>query len=452
MNEENNVPTFLKKSPEEKPVAPTSDPLENVSLEPLSTEPKKKSHKLRTFFLILLCLGLIAGGVFYFFFFVYNNPENVALGAVKNLLTAENVALDGKITVLDTAIEENGDSPRFPFENVRSVSLTLDSSSNPASLAGVSTLTLTVEPRSDALDLFEFNIGSVLSKNGKFYLYLNGLADAFSELVESNLEEKGLNFEDLESPEDYEDVISVNEFFYLSEIIEALKTLDETWVEVSVDDLVEIAGDFFRLNSTEKSKITELISCVGNVAGNLRTRLTEISDLYETLKFIELGKQSKNSSQKPETLDLTSDYYYLTFSPETLTKFLKEVRNSRVGKDLWNCKTKFARETELEILADSEDDADFDENEVTEIIEKYNNNFHTYVEVDKTHTLKKFSATNSTVALNSRGEIPYITIDLGFSYPTSVEVKTPTEYVPLSDLISTLKANLSEESVVESDE
>ena len=438
MNDEKDVPSFLKKTPK---IAP-ADPLENVPLEPLSTEPKKKPHKLRNFLLILFALAFVAGGIFYFFFFIYNSPENVALGAVKNLLSAENVALDGKIFIKDTAIVENGDTPKFPFDYVSSMTLEFDSDSSSSFSAGVSNMTLVVEPRDEKLDPLEFTIGSILPSNGKVYFYVNGLKDAVSEIVEKDLEEKGLDFEDLESVEDYEDVIDSESFFYLSELIETLGELDKTWVEVSADDVVEIVGEFLHLNTLEKSKIVEVINCLGNVGGNLKTRLSEISDIYEKLKFVELGKGS-DKNVGPKSFSLTSDYYYLSFSPKVMADFLSEVRNSRVGKDLWSCAEKFERETTLEILENSEK-VSLDE-ETVELIENYNKDYVTYVEIDKSRVLKKVSATNSLSAVNSHGEKPYISVDLEFSYPDSVEIKTPSEYVPLSDLISTLKANLAEE-------
>ncbi|MBQ6147793.1 hypothetical protein IJI70_03055 [Candidatus Saccharibacteria bacterium] len=425
----------FKKSEESKILSVEPVKEEPILTEPLSTEPKKKSKKgLLVFLSLVLIFGLVGGGVFYFFFFIYNSPENIALGAVKNLLMAENLVVDGKISIIDTAIEENGDKPKFPFERIKAVSVKFDSDAGGRLGFGASNIDLTVEMRNEDVDPLEFTIGSILPSNGKLYLYIDGLHDAFAELVEKELEGEGLDFEELEEPEDYEDVLSTEEFTFISELSETLEKLDETWVEVTAEDAVEIAGEYFRLNSAEKAKITKYLECIGNVGRNFKTRLTEISDLYEKFKFVEVGKNSYHpDGSSQDKLALTSDFYYLRFSPKTLAQFVTEVRNSRVGKEIWSCTEKFERENEIEALAGVEV-GDLSEGEIVEVVENYNSDFYTYTEISKDRVLKKFVASNVAVALDSKGEKPFIDVNLDFSYPESIEVKTPSEYTSLSDL------------------
>lgn len=72
--------------------------------------------------------------------------------------------------------------------------------------------------------------------NDSNLIYIDGVKDDYSLIIENYFEKEGLNFSLIETKEDYEDYLSVDEFVFLSELADYLSSLDGNWVEFSESD------------------------------------------------------------------------------------------------------------------------------------------------------------------------------------------------------------------------
>lgn len=364
----NDVPSFLKPKPRAR---------------------KPKPHKIRTFFLVVCLFCLIFGGAFYAFFYVYNTPENLAVGSLENLLRKDVVSLKGEIYLKDTAIEENGDVSNFPLKDfVRAISLKFDSKI--ASNSSSSDATLVIEPRNETIDPLEVNLGIILSPDGSTYLNFDGLSEVYAEMIEEKFETEDFDFFSVESPEDYEEFMSVDEFAKVSDLSDFLNAIDGNWIEVSEEDFAEFS---------KTNELDDWLYFLRNAPLSLKTQLAAFSTSPDFKNVMKLSKTAPYlSGEKQGAFSLFSDYYYATFDLDFFSSALEE--SIKPLKNLG--------------VSSRED-------------------FITVAEISKTRELKSLTLTNGLFALKNPDQSAWLEVGLDFSYLETYNPSLPSEYSRLSD-------------------
>ena len=90
-----------------------------------------------------------------------------------------------------------------------------------------------------------FQIEGIKTDNN-YLFYLDNIKDDYSATIENYFEKEGLNFSLIETQEDYEDFLSVDEFAFLFDLNECLSNLEGNWIEFSSSDK-ELFDEFFSL-------------------------------------------------------------------------------------------------------------------------------------------------------------------------------------------------------------
>ena len=150
---------------------------------------------------------------------------------------------------------------------------------------GVFLASLAVKPReprreilAEEYDPEEINVEKLVAENGKVYFSFKGVAEKYADFIETELEKEGLKLSEIESPDDYEEILTVDEFEKITNIVELLREIEGEWIEADEEELV----DFIRANFPETGE-TEVLAFSKNLVKGAKSLEKEEIDEYYTL-------------------------------------------------------------------------------------------------------------------------------------------------------------------------
>ena len=112
------------------------------------------------------------------------------------------------------------------------------------------------------------NVEKIVLKAGETYFSFKGISEKYADFVETELEKEGIVFSEIESPDDYEEILTPEEFEKISETVETIRELEGTWIKASEEEILEFIETKFpefdrelikKANVVEKEEIEEYI-------------------------------------------------------------------------------------------------------------------------------------------------------------------------------------------------
>lgn len=185
-------------------------------------------------------------------------------------------------------------------------------------------------------------------------------------------------------------------------IISIIEAVDGVYLKISSEDMDLAGAD--AINTSSLSCITDLVSDVNKNSNSTIQTYNKYPFVISTSKDIPIA-----SKQNP--------IYQVSVDSENFTSFINEIQNTEIVGDVYSC-------------LDLEDNLTVTEEDIVEIT---NQMPKVYVEVN---TENNFTRLYLESDLNNGSATAVI--DLGFSYPTNINVSEPVEYQDFKDFIQTL--------------
>lgn len=361
---------------------------------------KQKSRTGLMIGVIAGVLALVLGGLAIWFFAFYSNPEKVAFDAIENLITAENVTMNGSIAILPEATAESSFS---------SIILNIDSSSK--TLPNSTTATLLITPNDDAEDAeaIQIQLSTVYLADGVAYIQISGLMDAMDEL--------GL------------DTATSSE---LSAIFDTLERIDNEWWQISVPNLISE----MELEDDEAAGLNAIYACAVDAMNSDASG--EIASLYKANKFVQVeAVKSIIDSAGNETLPNSGyKYYEVSLDSERLANFVNALPNTTVADTFYDCYNTAVEEYNIYEPIDASDisEASADDFELPD-------DLHIYLEISRFgHKLRSIAAEQQDGDVTISGSVL-------FQYEAG-EVIEPEDYRSITELFDELTELFSQFALV----
>ena len=401
---------------------PMARPMEKAPVaEP--EQPKKKKTGLIVG-IIIAAIVLIGGGIAAALLIMNLNKSDVVARAVEKIVAGNaptNVAIDGTFTL--TPNEENNflSTIQIKLDSEASTNSSLNSSKAVVALNFVSG------------DSTEFEFDEVYATNGDLYFKLSGLTNAMEDYARAiqnastqntlnvgeadctqdengNMvcEEESVDVVDCEadgscvstvSPSDITTVDGVDALEGLTGILSLIETVDGEWLRVSTDELSSLS---------QMAQPGSNATCLVNMISDAKNYSNSIAKMYSNNPFITSTTEGVTLASKSG-----EPVYRVTVNDEKFSAFVSEFQNSTLVNNLFSCMG-----------------YDNEEVNIDNITEEISNLPTFYVEVDKDYNFTRLYFTTDL----AESEVS-LTSDLGFSYPTNINVAEPAEYTDFSAMI-----------------
>ena len=403
-------------------LAPTGRPMEQAA--PATLPVKKKKTGLIAG-IIAAAAVLLIGGVAAAIVLINLNKTDPVTAAMNKIMSGNapaNVAIDGDINI---AINDQ-------FSPISNVKITLNSGLITSSMINNSSakVTATIRNVGDlSIDFDEVYAGngdlyfkidgaqSALEESGLLYLLnLSGQLPAevdcgddgycqtteLEEILCTDEECEGLEINDTELNvlgDGAQNMLNSDTIEYFASMLEIVDVIDGEWLRVSVDEL----------NVLNEGLVAESdISCITNLVSDINTNSNSSAELYSKYPFI----TSTNENVSIESKDYP--VYQVVVDSENFANYVNSIQNSEMTANLYSC-------------LNWSDNVRISGEDVAEIV----NDFPTiYADVDN-----DYNFTRLYLASSLNDDKVTLTIDLGFSYPTNVNVPEPVEYTDFSDVL-----------------
>ena len=409
---------------------PANRPIEQAA----PTEvPKKKKKTGLIAGIIAAVTVLLIGGIVAAVVLINMNKMDPVTAAMKKIMDGEaptNVAIGGDI---DVAINDE-------YSPISNLKINLNSSLITNSMVNDSVAKATITIRNVG-DL-EVEFDEVYAGDGDLYfkidgattalensglLYLLNLSGQLPEVVDcgeddycqtNELEEitctEGENCEDVTIDDTelnivgngVQNILDADTLEYFASLIDIVEVIDGDWLRVSVNDLNMLSSGI-----TTSSDI----SCVTGLVSSINTNSNSAAELYSKYPFIASTNKNVNIESKNYPV------YKVSIDSENFANYVNSIQNSDLSSNLYSC---LGWNNNVKVS-----DAD-----VAKIVEEMPT---VYAEVDDENNF-------SRIYLNSDlndGEAT-ITIDLNFSYPSSVNVSSIEEYQDFSTLLEEIFSSM----------
>lgn len=406
------------------PVEPTADPMarpmEQAPIAEITTPPKKKKTGLIVG-IIIAVIALIGGGVAAAFMLM--NKDDAVAKAIEKIVKGEapaNVAIDGTFTF----------TPSDEDSVISSVEIALKSEASTTSMLNSSAATVTANFQDNGKISFEFD--EVYGEDGNLYFKIDGLTAAiedYSSIIQSAMLNETTTVNDSQSDcVDGEDCVveespvvvdcesesedgcvaseveittdqASDMLGSLTSMLGVIETLDGEWLRISVDELAGLTSMMPAESDT---------SCLVNFVSDIKNYNNSVAGMYSKNPFIASTTEGVTLASKSG-----APVYKVAVDSEKLSAFLKEFQNSTLVNNLFSCMGYENSTVNLDNLA-------ADAGNLPDI----------YVEVDK-----DYNFTRLYLASNLADGAMTLTTDLGFSYPTNINVAEPVEYTDFSNMI-----------------
>ncbi|MBR2855496.1 hypothetical protein IKE99_00960 [Candidatus Saccharibacteria bacterium] len=415
-------------------------------------KPKKKGLIFGIIGGICLVVGVVAAVLVVMLTMNKQDPVSAAMRKIMSGQAPKNVVIDGDINILMN-------DPNSP---IKRINVDLDSDTVFASMINTSSavLTLTDSANNDYSARFE----EVYAANGNLYFKMEGVtellentpllslftvSDGTSTLQEENCitDENGVTNCDnqviecvSENPEDCaalmtETPATVSETGEATAISSNGNTIDiEESMEAANNSLfggmsnmlisaigaaegvwLKISTDMLNLTDNESSGANSAISCVANLVSDINKNSNSAFEMYDKYPFVTSTNKGVLISSKQNPV------YQISLDSKKFTSYINAINNSELSKTLYSC---MGWNNNVVVT----------ESDVNQII-SHMPKIYAEVNSENNFTRLYLESTINDGAANA-------TIDLGFSYPTNVNVKEPVEYTNYEEFIQTLFTNM----------
>lgn len=135
----------------------------------------------------------------------------------------------------------------------------------------------------------EINIEKIVLENGRTYFSFRGVYEKYADFIETELEKEGIIFSEIESPDDYSEILEPEEFERITETVEILEEIEGEWIEADEEEILNfISQDFPAFRKEEVKKFSkELLSGTKIVQKEEIEEYIILDDLAERLRDVD---------------------------------------------------------------------------------------------------------------------------------------------------------------------
>lgn len=356
-----------------------------------------KKHKSPLIALIIFFLLLVGGGCFaYWYFGMRNNPGYIALDAVRQLITAENLSLGGNIqlALLNT---DNNRSYRLSLE--------LGAPNNHLPTEGSAVLTLSEVNRLGEVVADHSVSTSVFTKitgKGELYFKVSASVDYIQEYIRDNLSDDDL----------------ASSFSKVATSI--LDILCDEWWYVSVVDLANTYEPDYA------ESITWFYDCAINSLNT--TSLGELVDIYSSYPFAMIEKTDRLAASG-------NTIYRLDLNKSDLAGFINQLPETDLAEKLYTCYNEGSNKAGASAAISSKDFPELDAGDLRNLPP---DDLNLYLEIQNSdHKLVSIIGEQNT----SYSELDFT---INFGYDALSPVAMPDEYRPVSELVEEISGLIIE--------
>lgn len=402
------------------PATPESNNIANVN--PADSAPAEPVKKKRTGLIIGIIIGivvLIGGAVALALVLPNLNKGDAVTLAMQKIMTGNaptNVAIDGEFNFL---INQEG-TP------IKRVNINLDTDIMTGSMINTSSAVLTFTTYENKDYSIEFD--EIYAADGNVYFKIDGATAALedSDILDLlmmptvkdcyDAETDCADAADCISAEciTTEDTIDTDTESENDAILDVIESIDGVWIKISSDMFSSFEESF----DLEESPI----SCVTDLVTKLNKNSNTTADLYNKYPFITSTTKDVIIPSK------NSQVYLIGVDSEEFTSFANSISNPGVVSDLYTC---FGYES----------NTSFDEDDIKELLA---NLPKVYAEINGNNDFSRLYLESDI----NNGDVT-LTIDLGFEYPSNVNVTEPVEYTDFTKIIKQLFSGFYELSDTE---
>lgn len=364
---------------------------------------KIPSEKKRTGLIIgivVAVLLILCGGLILWFYLWYSNPDQVAYDAMTHLIEAENVGIEGGITIMN------------PDEDsaLKMLSIAFDTASNnlPNSTAAKIMFIFDADKvEGDPQILIE--VKNIVMRDGVIYLQIGGIIDSINSL------------------EIDDDTRASMEYF-----LSTLEVIDNEWWQISIPDLLET----MELPAQQNDALTGMYRCAMQAVSSDMSG--EIATIYKQNQFVEI-KSSKQLAPDNEdvvaTLEAGHKAYELTINKDKMASFVNRLPETQTATDFFACYNDVAKQYGGERLSAS----DFDEISAEDVEWPDSEQLRVFLEISQfEHRLRSAHVFTYDDDGRSTGGGT-----LMFKYD-AVTVNPPESYRPITELFDELSEMFSQ--------
>lgn len=416
-------------------LAPDGRPMEKVA--PAEAVPVKKKKTGLIVGIIIAVAALIVGGVAAAIIIINLNKPDPVTAAMNKIMSGNapaNVAIDGNI---DITVNDD-------FSPISHVKIALNSGVMTNSLINSSKAEVTATIRNVG-DL-KVKFDEVYAGNGDLYFKIDGLNEAIeksgllyllnlsgqltgevdcgadgycqtTELEEITCAEgekcESLEINDTELNvlgEGAQNILDEDTISYFASLLGIVK-IDGEWLRVSVDELNMLSSGM-----TADSDI----SCITNLVSDINTNSNSAAELYGKYPFVTSSNKDVKIQSKQHPV------YQVSINNENFANYVNSIQNTELTTNLYSC---LNLENNVQLSAD-------DVANLTSVWPTI------YAEVDDNNNFTRLYLASN---LND-GEVSTV-IDLGFSYPTNINVPEPMEYKDFSEVIQQILSSMYDLSI-----
>ena len=414
-------------SPAAPPAAPPTTPATSATKEvptpsdgaPSSSEvvftsegsPKPKKGLIIAIIAIVAVL-LIGGGVFAEFYAIYNRPANIIASSLNNLFSADQIEVDGSISL---------DIPDSETIGIESINLNFDNKAS--GISGTTTATLDVDFAND-IDAPAIELGEVTLSDGVLYIEVDGVADFYNQALRDTIRDMLIEnalygYQDtpydcyatdtdcLYSATDVDPAVeaSVRESVdrTLDQIGEIIDVFDGQWLEISIDDV--LSSDMFAsMDLSTRQSYSDSYKCTANTINQMSNYSSEFANLYNQNPFVDMTAGDDS-------------FYNISFDATNLANYLNALVDTQFITDISKCQN-------IEISSDTSkvtaEDVSSGLEQLPQISAKFDGIFDHHLTELKTSKQDQYYSFSA---------------DLKFSYPNSIVVEAPSESRPIMDVV-----------------
>ena len=347
------------------------------------------------------------------------DPVFAAMQKIMSGNAPKNIAIDGDINILIN----NSSSP------VKRINVDLDSDTVVGSMINTSSAVLTITDQSN--NDYSAKFEEIYVSNDDLYFKISGASELLQDEFFLNLftptssttncvaDESGMTNCNVEVTDCVNDdgtdcivvdgqAISSSNYNATSNtmtkmLVGLVEAADGKWIRISSDVLKQAGGAYVDTGSN--------ISCITNLVSDVNKNSNSAIEIYNKYPFINSTDKNVIISKKQNPI------FQVSVDSKNFTEYLNAIQNTELARSLNDC-------------MGWSNNAAVTESDVSAIVQQMPN---IYAEVDSDNNFTRLyleSDINNGVAT--------ATIDLGFSYPTNVNVSEPVEYTNYEDLIQSL--------------
>ena len=417
------APTPMSPTNQASPVSdPMARPMEQAPVA-VPEAPKKKKTGLIVG-IIIAAIVLISGGIAAALVIMNLTKGDPVAKAIEKIVAGNapaNMVVDGSFTL--TPNDENS--------LLSSVEIKLDAETSTTSMLNSSNATVTANFANGESTEFEFD--EVYAANGDLYFKLSGLTNAmedYNKALQEAAAQNSATGTDIDCVTDENGETTCNETTVevvdcesadgceptvLSPDAESGNAMVDTQSLTAILSIVEgVDGEWLRLSTDELSSFSDLTqtdsntTCLVNMIGDVKNYSNSVAEMYNKNPFIKSTTEGVTLASKSG-----EPVYKVAIDDEKFSAFVAEFQNSELIDNLFSCMGYSNKKVNIDnITSEIGDLPSF------------------YVEVDKDYNFTRlyFTADLSEGATT-------LTSDIGFTYPTNINVAEPVEYTDFSEMI-----------------